>query len=108
MWKKSIFFFVFFVFFTSLVIFFAKYNCNFKPEKERYIYTIELYYNSGYKTIKCFELPKDTKFGIISNTSKYKSITYLNWNKHKSFSNEYGTIAFNIDDYKILKIQKLK
>jgi len=97
------------VFFITMMTFFGYYNFNWYPEKNRSVYTIEIHYQSGRNITNLYDLPTGTEFGVYINNHKYgNGNTYLKYNYNKPFGNENGYIAFDVDDYKILKIEPIK
>ena len=82
------------------IAFYAYHNCNWFPERERCQFTIKIYYESGRIVNKKFDLPKSTKFALLSmgSRSSLLSIYYSN----KPFGSEYGYLAFGVEDFEIV------
>lgn len=97
------------IFIVALITFSLYHNACWYPEKKRCIYTIELHYQSGRDVVNQYDLPKGTQFGVYIKNHKYgESNTYLRYHFSKPFGNESGYIAFDVDDYKIIKIEDIK
>lgn len=96
--------FLFAMFFVWLFTFFAYHNFNWFPEKERNLFTLKVYYQSGRVDIKTFELPKTTHFSIVRNSGRgdLTSIWYYN---DKPFGKEYGYLVMGAEDYEVINIK---
>ena len=89
--------------------FFLWHNSNWFPAKERNNVTIEIYYQSGKVDKKTFNLPEKTEISVLmeGRGGKYHhyKATSLWYHCHTGpFSNEFGYLAFNVDDYKIISV----
>jgi serine protease inhibitor len=68
--KTNIFYIVLVIFFYGIFTFFAYYNFNWFPEKERKMFTLKIYYQSGRIDVQTFDLPKSTHFSLIMNSRR--------------------------------------
>ena len=89
------------VFFGGLFTFFAYHNFNWFPEKERKLFTIKIYYQSGRTDTKTFDLPKSTHFSLINNNSR-SNLTSIWYYNEKPFGKEYGYLVMGVEDYEIV------
>ncbi len=89
------------VFLLGVFIFFAYWNFNWFPEKERKIFTIKLYYQNGREAIKSYELPASTKLWLTTHSDR-SSLLSIWYHNDKPFGMEYGYLAMGVNDYKII------
>jgi hypothetical protein len=92
------------VYLGGLFTFFAYYNFNLFPEKERSLFTIKIYYQSGRRDTKTFDLPKSTHFSLINNNSR-SNLTSIWYYNEKPFGKERGYLIMGVEDYEIVGVK---